>query len=84
MIKNFKEMVEKEMAKIRKIELDEVFLFIPNSKKGTFTRFDGAEEVLQELHDAGHSVKVVPSKTENAVGNYVYISLDPVEKVTDE
>ena len=82
---NFKQLVEKEIAKHNKMGLDETFLFIPNDRKSIDNeRFIDAEAILQEYHDAGHFVKVEPSKTEYAVGNYVTISNAPVEEVCHE
>jgi len=81
----FTEVVEKEIAKSRKMGFTETFLFIPSKLNVQHMgKYDGAKDTLQTYHDAGHSVKVEPSKTEHARGNYVTISNDPVEKVTNE
>ena len=81
----FTEVVEKEIVKSRMMGFGTTFLFIPAKPNVQHMgKFDGAEDVLQVYHDAGHSVKIEPSKTQHAQGNYVTISNEPVEEITNE
>ena len=78
----FTELVEKEIVKSRMMGERTTFLFIPAKPNVQHMgKFDEAEDILQLYHDAGHSVKIEPSKTQHAKGNYVTISNDPVEEV---
>jgi hypothetical protein len=81
----FTDVVQKEIAKSRRMGSTTTFLFIPSKPNSQHMgKYDGAEDVLQAYHDVGHSVKVEPSKTEHAQGNYITISNDPVEEVSNE
>ena len=81
----FRDVVEKEIVKSQKMGAQETLLFIPAKPVSSHHgKFDNAESVLQDYNDAGYSVRIRPSKTEHAKGNYVYISNAPIEEVEDE